>query len=114
MITITNKAYSMSKVMKPRVNSYQFLVEYLQIGADGINMLLGEYSVVFQDTQNNIETLDTTLSSLNGTTQFEWNPYITFLPLSSAKRFICEEWETSYEDVGKSTITATFKEQPIL
>lgn len=114
MTTITNKAYSLSKKMKPRVNAFQFTTQYIDLTEDGINTLLGEYSVVFQDTQTNIETLDQTLTSLNGTAQFEWNPYVDFLPLSDNKTFICEEWETNYEDVGKSLLTATFKEQPAL
>lgn len=114
MITISNKASSMSKKMKPRVNNFQMTTEFVVLGVDGINTMLGEYSLVFQDTPDNIETLDETLSVLNGTTQFEWNPYITFLPLSTAKRFICSEWDTDYEAPGKSTLTATFEEQPIL
>lgn len=114
MTTITNRASSMSKKMKPRVNTFQFITKYVDLYPDGINTLLGEYSVVFQDTQTNIESLDQVLKSLNGTTQFDWNPYIDFLPLSTAKKFICEEWETNYESIGKSSLSATFKERPAL
>ena len=112
MTTITNVASSMSKKMKPRVNVHQLITEYTDLEPDGINSLLGEYSVVFQDTQTNIEALDTILATLNATTVFEWNPYSTFLPSSTAKKFVCDEWETSYETPGKSTLTATFMEQP--
>lgn len=114
MTTINNKASTMSKVMKPRVQTYQMTSEYTQLNKDGINMLLGEYSVTFQDTKANIELLDSTLTDLNGTTQFSWNPYITFLPLSTAKQFICGEWDTNYDNVDKSTLTAKFMEQPVL
>ena len=114
MTTITNNASSMSKTMKPRVKNYQLSNDYVELGVDGINTLLGEYSVVFEDTQSNIETLDATLSSLNGTALFEWNPYSLLIPLSSTKHFLCSEWDTNYENIGKSTLTATFEEQPAL
>ena len=96
------------------MREYQFLTQYIDLEADGVNTLLGEYSVMFEDTQSNIEDLDNTLETLNGTAQFNWNPYSTFLPASTAKMFICDEWETSYDNPGKSTLSAVFKEQPVL
>jgi len=114
MITLYNKASSLSKSMKPRVNSYQLTTQYNPTAPDGVNTMLGEYSIVFEDTQDNIEALDVVLSSLNGTTQFEWNPYSSLIPTSPMKQFICDEWDTSYDTAGKSTLTATFLEQPII
>lgn len=100
--------------MAPRVNNFKLGTEYNISKSDGVNTILGEYSVTFTDKKATIETLESTLASLNGTAVFKWNPYINFLPSSVAKAFICEEWKTNYDDVDKSILTATFKEQPIL
>lgn len=112
LTTITNKASSMTKIMKPRVQNYQMTGEYVRLGEDGVNTLLGEYSLTFQDKPSVINALDDILSELNSTTPFRWNPYINFLPSSLAKVFICEEWEVSDETEGKSVLVAKFKEQP--
>ena len=113
MLTITNKASSMTKKMKPRVKEYVLGTEYVKLETDGINTMLGEYSIVFQDTPSNIYTLENKLTSLNGTAQFMWNPYADLVVGSVAKAFLCEEWDVSDEMDGKSTLSATFKEQPL-
>lgn len=111
MIEITNKASTMSKKVKPRVDKFQLGSEYSVLFPDGINTLLNEYSVTFEDTRENISALDSTLDSLDSTTPFKWNPYADLIPLSSALVFTCEEWESQKTSPGKATLSATFKQQ---
>jgi len=109
-ITITNKPESLSEKSKPRKNKYQFSTEYTQLFKDGINTSLKEYSVSFKDIPSAIETLDTTLESLNSTEAFLWNPFNGVDGTETARSFVCEEWETTYETGGYSTLSATFKQ----
>ena len=111
MITITNKASSMSKKVKPRTLKHQLGTEYSALFQDGINTQLNEYSVTFTDIPSVIATLNSTLDSLDGTTPFKWNPYVDLVPSSSALTFTCEEWTSQKGSPGKSTLSATFIQQ---
>lgn len=101
----------MSETSKPRKNKYNFNTEYTDLSADGLNTNLKEYSVSFKDTQANIETLDATLTSLNATAIFLWNPYADIDSESIAIPVLCTEWDTSYDSPAYSVLTAKFKQQ---
>lgn len=111
-ITISNVPESMSEKSAPRSQKYQGSTEYIQLGQDGLNTNLKEYSLTFKDTPANIEALDSTLSGLNSTTAFLWNPYSTLDITETNKTFICQEWTSGYDSPGYYTLTATFKQVP--
>jgi len=110
MTTITNIPTTMSEKSKPRVQKYSGGTEYIQLGVDGINTSLKEYSVTFKDTPTNIDALDNTLSILNATTAFLWSPFNGLDGTETNRSFICEEWSVGYDSPGCNVLTATFKQ----
>lgn len=98
-------AYSAQVNKKPRVRTAVFGDGYEQRVGDGINTIKRVWSLRFTTSSADIEAVDAFLTSMGGTTSFDWSP-----PSGAAGRWKCEEWDQGLDGYNRSVLTATFTE----
>lgn len=99
--------WNASKKMKPRVNKLQFGDGYEVRQADGLNTKLEAWDLMFKRNTVDAEAIDAFLTARGGVESFNWTN-----PNGVASVYVCDEWTTTYNDVGWSTVSATFREVP--
>ena len=93
---------------KPRTLLVQFGDGYSQRASDGINTNLATYSLQAGGLPASVgEDIDTFLSGLNGVDSFSWVPPN---PNSVEGKYICKEWDVSWDDEDEATFSAIFIE----
>lgn len=97
--------YGVNLTKAPKVRKAQFGDGYQQRTADGINYNGRVWAVTFEDTKENIELIDTFLSTEDGITSFDWVP-----PTGATGKWLCPTWKVTAVAYGKWILSATFEE----
>jgi phage-related protein len=91
--------------VKPSVLNIKFGDGYEQRVQDGINTMPRTWAVSFVFDKATIDTIETFLSGLKGSTSFTWTP-----PSGSVGKFIAESWDRSAMDARTHSLSASFRE----
>lgn len=107
MATFTFKpSVSTSAKVRVRIKKTQFGDGYMQRGTDGINTVIRDWNLLF----NNVD--DSTASSLetflvtNLGTAISWTPPGDTVP----SKYICTEWDRTYNTFNSNTLTLPFQQ----
>jgi phage-related protein len=93
---------------KPRVKTAQFGDGYGQDSADGLNALLQQWSLKFEDIYPHEGlAIRAFLVARGGTEKFQFRTQ-----LGEVINVKCREWDTEPAKKGRLTITATFEQVP--
>ena len=104
-------SYKANNKSTPRIKKISFGDGYTQRIPDGINTLLLNYSLSFENRDlHEITAILHFFTIRNGTESFCWLPPA---PRGQISRMICEEWSDVQEFVNNYSITATFVQSPV-
>tara|TARA_B110000444_G_C18616108_1_gene489986 strand:+ start:131 stop:469 length:339 start_codon:yes stop_codon:yes gene_type:complete len=98
--------YGTTKSSAPKVRIAQFGSGYSQRTVFGINQNPKTYSLIFEVSETDSDTIETFLDARGGQEHFTFTP-----PGESASgKYICSEWSKTIPYLNRATITATFEQ----
>lgn len=93
--------------VEPHVLSIKFGDGYEQRRLSGINAKPQKWSLGFENrTDTEFGNLRTFLDTNAGITSFTWTPPSE----TTARRFVCRSWKSTYSQYGGTTLTCEFEE----
>jgi phage-related protein len=98
-------SYSSNVSKAPRVKASPFGDGYQQRAGDGININKRVWSVRFTGLPSKLDLIEAFFETENGVTSFDWTP-----PSGLAGKWLCKQWDRSFDGYNKETITASFEE----
>ena len=101
-----NPTYGLQKTSAPNVRIAQFGSGYSQRSTFGINQNPKSYSLTFEVSETDADTIETFLDARGGAENFDFTPPGE----SSSSKFICREWSKSIPYLNRATIQATFEQ----
>ena len=96
--------YGAQKASKPRVRMVQYGDGYSQRLRYGLNTDPKQWSLTWNVSETDADTIETFLEARGGAESFDWTP----VDGGSSGKFICMEWQKSIPYLNRATITATF------
>ena len=97
--------YGLQKNSAPNVRIAQFGSGYSQRSTFGINQNPKSYSLTFEVSETDADTIETFLDARGGTENFDFTP-----PGDSSGKYICRKWSKSIPYLNRARIQATFEE----
>ena len=98
--------YGTRKTNSPIVRTTQFGDGYQQRTQFGLNQNPKVFSLTFNDSETDADTIETFLDARGGTESFDFTPPGE----TSSSKFICRSWTKSMPYNNRATINATFEE----
>ena len=98
--------YGTQKTSAPNVRIAQFGSGYSQRSTFGINQNPKSYSLTFEVSETDADTIEAFLDARGGTENFDFTPPGE----TSSSKFICREWSKSIPYLNRATIQATFEQ----
>jgi phage-related protein len=98
--------YGIQKNSQPNVRQAQFGSGYSQRAVFGINQNPKQYSLTFEVSETDADTIEAFLDARGGAENFDFTP-----PWESAAcKYICRSWNKSIPYLNRATIQATFEQ----
>ena len=101
-----NPTYGQVKRSAPRARAIQFGSGYQQRAQFGIQQNPKVYSLTFEVSETDADTIEAFLDARGAVENFNFTPPGE----SSSSKFICREWSKSIPYLNRATITATFEQ----
>ena len=98
--------YGTRKTNSPIVKTTQFCDGYQQRVQFGLNQNPKVFSLTFNVSETDADTIETFLDARGGTESFDFTPPGE----TSSSKFICRSWTKSMPYNNRATINATFEE----
>ena len=98
--------YGTRKTNSPIVKTTQFGEGYHQRVQFGLNQNPKVFSLTFNVSETDADTIETFLDARGGTESFDFTPPAE----TSSSKFICKSWTKSMPYNNRATINATFEE----
>lgn len=98
--------YGASKRSQPSVRTAQFGSGYSQRTTFGLNQNPKVWSLAWEVSETDADTIEDFLDARGGVENFEWSP----LDEAATYKWVCREWEKSIPYLNRATITATFEQ----
>ena len=98
--------YGTRKTNSPIVKTTQFGDGYQQRVQFGFNQNPKVFSLTFNVSETDADTIETFLDARGGTESFDYTPPAE----TSSSKFICKSWTKSMPYNNRATINATFEE----
>ena len=98
--------YGTRKTNSPIVRTTQFGDGYQQRTQFGLNQNPKDFSLTFNVSETDADTIETFLDARGGTESFDFTPPAE----TSSSKFICKSWTKSMPYNNRATINATFEE----
>jgi hypothetical protein len=96
--------YGAQKTSQPRVRTTQFGDGYSQRIRFGLNTNPKSWSLTWEVSETDADTIETFLDARGGAESFDWTPPGG----ESAAKWICQQWNKAIPYLNRATITATF------
>jgi len=100
--------YGIQKNSAPNVRFAQFGSGYSQRSTFGINQNLKSYSLTFEVSETDADTIEDFLDARGGVEHFDFTPPGE----ASSGKYVCRNWSKSIPYLNRATIQATFEEVP--
>ena len=98
--------YGIQKSSRPNVRIAQFGSGYSQRSTFGINQNPKSYSLTFEVSETDADTIEAFLDARGGVENFDFTP-----PGETASgKYICRDWNKSIPYLNRARIQATFEE----
>ena len=101
-----NPTYGASKRSRPTVRNVQFGDGYSSRIRYGLNTDLKTWSLQFEVSETDADTIETFLEARGGAEHFDWSPPDE----TDTYKWICQDWSKSIPYLNRATITATFQQ----
>jgi len=99
--------YPASKSSEPRIRTTKFGDGYEQRVTFGLNQNPKEWSLTFDVEDADADVIETFLDARAADADsFTWTPPYT----NTALKWVCPSWNREYHTIGRSKITATFRQ----
>lgn len=98
--------YGALKRSQPSVRTAQFGSGYSQRTTFGLNQNPKVWSLSWEVSETEADTIEDFLDARGGVENFEWSP----LDEAATYKWVCREWEKSIPYLNRATITATFEQ----
>ena len=98
--------YGLQKNSAPNIRIAQFGSGYSQRSTLGINQNPKVYSLTFEVSETDADTIETFLDARGGTENFDFTPPGE----ASSGKYICRKWSKSIPYLNRARIQATFEE----
>jgi phage-related protein len=96
--------YGAQKTSQPSVRKVQFGDGYSQRLIFGLNQNPKTWSLTWEVSETDADTIETFLDARGGAESFDWTPPDT----ATSYKWICEQWNKTIPYLNRATITATF------
>jgi phage-related protein len=96
--------YGAQKTSQPSVRKVQFGDGYSQRLVFGLNQNPKTWSLTWEVSESDADTIETFLDARGGAESFDWTPPDT----ATSYKWICEQWNKTIPYLNRATITATF------
>lgn len=96
--------YGAQKSSQPAVRKVQFGDGYSQRLTFGLNQNPKSWSLTWEVSETNADTIEDFLDARGGTESFDWTPPDT----ATSYKWICEQWTKTIPYLNRATISATF------
>ena len=96
--------YGAQKTSQPAVRKVQFGDGYSQRLTVGLNQNPKSWSLTWEVSEANADTIENFLDARGGAESFDWTPPDT----ATSYKWICGEWTKTIPYLNRATITATF------
>lgn len=96
-------AYGSQKSSQPNVRTVQYGDGYSQRLVYGLNQNPKQWSLTWNVSETDADTIETFLDARGGAESFDWTP-----PGESSAKWICPQWSKTIPYVNRAQITATF------
>jgi len=96
--------YGAQKTSQPSVRKVQFGDGYSQRLVFGLNQNPKTWSLTWEVSETDADTIETFLDARGGAESFDWTPPDT----ATSYKWICEQWNKTIPYLNRATITATF------
>jgi phage-related protein len=96
--------YGAQKSSQPVVRKVQFGDGYSQRLTFGLNQNPKSWSLTWEVSETNADTIEDFLDARGGTESFDWTPPDT----ATSYKWICEQWTKTIPYLNRATISATF------
>jgi phage-related protein len=96
--------YGAQKSSQPAVRKVQFGDGYSQRLTVGLNQNPKSWSLTWEVSEANADTIENFLDARGGAESFDWTPPDT----ATSYKWICGEWNKTIPYLNRATITATF------
>lgn len=96
--------YGAQKTSQPKVRSVQFGDGYSQRLVVGLNQNPKSWSLTWEVSETDADTIEAFLDARAGAESFDWTPPDT----STSYKWICSQWAKTIPYLNRATITATF------
>lgn len=97
--------YGIQKTSQPNVRIAQFGSGYSQRTTFGLNQNPKVYTLTFEVSETDADTIEDFLDARGGVENFDFTP-----PGESSGKYICRQWNKSIPYVNRATIQATFEQ----
>ena len=97
--------YGIQKTSQPNVRIAQFGSGYSQRTTFGLNQNPKIYSLRFEVSETDADTIETFLDARGGVENFDFTP-----PGDSSGKYICRNWNKSIPYLNRATVQATFEQ----
>ena len=98
--------YGAQKTSAPNVRVARFGSGYEQRTTFGINQNPKEWSLTWEVSETDADTIETFLNARGGVESFDWTP----LDEATAYKWVCSQWDKTIPYLNRATITATFRQ----
>jgi phage-related protein len=95
--------YGSQKSSQPSVRTVRYGDGYSQRLRYGLNQDAKQWSLTWEVSETNADTIETFLEARAGAESFDWTT-----PDGSTGKWICQQWNKTIPYVNRATITATF------
>ena len=96
--------YGAQKTSQPVVRKVRFGDGYSQRLTFGLNQNPKSWSLTWEVSETNADTIEDFLDARGGTESFDWTPPDT----ATSYKWICEQWTKTIPYLNRATISATF------
>jgi len=96
--------YGAQKTSQPSVRKVQFGDGYSQRLVFGLNQNPKTWSLTWEVSETDADTIETFLDARGGAESFDWTPPDT----ATSYKWVCEQWTKTIPYLNRATITATF------
>lgn len=96
--------YGAQKTSQPAVRKVQFGDGYSQRLVFGLNQNPKTWSLTWEVSETDADTIENFLDARGGAESFDWTPPDT----GTSYKWICEQWNKTIPYLNRATITATF------
>jgi len=96
--------YGAQKSSQPAVRKVQFGDGYSQRLRFGLNQNPKSWSLTWEVSEANADTIEDFLDARGGAESFDWTPPDT----ATSYKWICEQWTKTIPYLNRASITATF------